>query len=146
MSEREHPIQVSIKQFLDVALPPGAIYFAVPNGGHLVAKERKSKAGKTFRLSLAAIKLKREGMKNGVADLIVIDPRPDGPCVIGLEVKTTDGRPSQDQKDWRRDFEAAGGLYAIARSMEDAAAALTEFGVKLRAIPSSAPGRLYEKT
>lgn len=145
MSEREHPIQVAIKQYLDVALPPGAIYFAVPNGGHLVAKERKSKAGKTFRLSLAAIKLKREGMKNGVADLIVIDPRPGGPCVIGLEVKTERGVLSADQKAWRHSFEDTGARYAIVRSMEDAAAALTEFGVKLRAIPSSAPGRLYEK-
>jgi hypothetical protein len=66
--------------------------------------------------------------------------------VIGLEVKTETGTPSKDQKDWRRDFEAAGGLYAIVRSIDDAAHALQAFGVKLRAIPSTAPGRLYEKT
>ena len=142
MTDREHPIQVSIVRFLDVALPVDATYFAVPNGGHLAAKT--DKRGKRF--SFAAIKLIREGLKKGVSDLLVIDPSPCGSYsrVVGLEVKTEDGRQSADQKDWDRTLKAAGGRYYVVRSMEDAAAALVDAGVKLRAIPSTAPGRIYQ--
>lgn len=144
MSKNEHLIQVSIVRFLDVALPAGALYFAVPNGGHLVAKERTGTSGKTFRVSAAALKLKREGQKNGVADIIVIDPRAAGPCVIGLEVKAPKGALSEHQKAWRVSLQSAGGHYAVVRSIEEAAAALQGYGVRLRAMPSTAPGRLYE--
>lgn len=142
MTDREHPIQVSIVRYLDVALPDGAIYFAVPNGGHLAAKT--DKRGKRF--SFAALKLIREGLQKGVADVIVIDPSPCGQYsrVVGLEVKTEDGRQNADQKDWERMLKAAGGQYYVVRSMEDAAAALAAAGVRLRAIPSTAPGRLYQ--
>lgn len=148
MSANEHAIHVSIARFLEIALPAGAIFYAVPNGGHLDAKVYTDAAGKRRRHSPAAYKLKREGLKAGVADLIIQDPVEGSPWarVIGLEVKAEAGRQNPNQKDWAAEFTAANGRYFIVRSVEDAAAALQAAGVKLRAVPSSKPGRLYEST
>lgn len=147
MSREEHRIQVSIARYLKVALTENTIFFAVPNGGHLVAKEKTTAAGKRKRFSAAAVKLKAEGQTNGVADLIVIDQDPfpgGGSRVIGLEVKTARGRQSRDQKTWAQNASLAGVRYYIVRSIEDVAAALEREGVTLRARPSTVPGRLYD--
>lgn len=45
---------------------------------------------------------------------------------VGIEVKTATGRQSKDQKNWQRNCERAGGLYIIARSVDDVEAALRE--------------------
>ena len=39
--------------------------------------------------------------------------------IIGIEVKADTGKQSQDQCEFQREFEAAGGYYCIARSIED---------------------------
>ena len=149
MSAAEHQIQVSIARYLDVALTEDTIFFAVPNGGHLAAKEKTIALGKKKRFSPAALKLKREGMKNGVADIVVIDRFPfpaGGSRVIALEVKAPRGTQSDDQKTWAQKASRAGVRYHVVRSIEDVAAALKGEGVRLRAIPSTTPGRLYEST
>jgi len=43
---------------------------------------------------------------------------------IGIEVKTAKGRQSQQQRRFQRAFEAAGGVYVVARSVEEAVDAL----------------------
>ena len=48
---------------------------------------------------------------------------------VGIEVKTVVGRQSKDQKNWQRNCERAGGLYILARSVEDVEAALREAGL-----------------
>lgn len=147
MSQEEHRIQVSIADYLKIALTESTIFFAVPNGGHLVAKEKITAAGKKKRVSPAAMKLKREGLQNGVADIIVIDQDPfpaGGSRVIALEVKAAKGRQSEDQKAWAQKASKAGVAYYVVRSIEDAAAALKAEGVTLRAIPSALPGKLYD--
>lgn len=45
---------------------------------------------------------------------------------MGIEVKTMVGRQSKDQKNWQRNCERSGGLYILARSVEDVEAALRE--------------------
>lgn len=154
MKHEEHAIQVAIADFLRVALPETAIFFAVPNGAHLHASKRGG-------VNLAAIRMKREGMTPGVADLIVIDGvfdlggritpgspnnliMPAASRVIGLEVKSAKGKPSPDQKAWAQKAQKAGARYHVVRSIEDAARALASEGVRLRAIPSTVPGRLYQ--
>lgn len=148
MSQEEHRIQVSIARYLDVALTDATIYFAVPNGAHLVAKEKTTAGGRKKRVSPAALKLKREGLKNGVADLIVIDGDAafgvKHSRVIGLEVKAPSGVQSENQKTWAQKASRAGVRYYVVRSIEDVAAALAAEGVPLRAIPSTALGRLYD--
>jgi hypothetical protein len=44
--------------------------------------------------------------------------------LLAIEVKTATGRQSLAQLAWRRALEAAGGVYVVARSVDDAVAAL----------------------
>lgn len=43
---------------------------------------------------------------------------------VGIEIKSAAGRQSKDQKNWQRNCERAGGIYILARSVEDVDAAL----------------------
>ena len=111
----EHGIQVAIMQFLDRALPSSCYAFAVPNGG------------KRDRITGAI--LKREGVKAGVADIIVM--RNPGLCAL-IEVKTVKGSLSNSQKAFR-DWCAANGFpYAVVRGIGDVQAALLDWGVPLK--------------
>lgn len=49
--------------------------------------------------------------------------------MVAIEVKTATGRQSKDQKNWQRNCERAGGLYILARSVEDVRAALSSVGL-----------------
>lgn len=145
MKHDEHPIQVSIADFLRVALPETAIFFAVPNGAELKAKTFDKGGGRKGRVSFAAIRLQREGMTKGVYDLVVNDALPNGATlVVYLEVKTEVGRLSKEQKEWAQKAQKANARTHVVRSIEDAARALASEGVRLRAIPSTMPGRLYQ--
>ena len=44
--------------------------------------------------------------------------------LLAIEVKTATGRQSAAQLAWQRALEAAGGVYVVARSVDDAVAAL----------------------
>lgn len=97
----EEQLQASVAQYLDLALPAGSVWFHVPNGGS--------------RNKIEAAKLKRHGVKAGVADCIIIM---DGQ-VIAIELKTAKGRLSAGQKIWRDAFQQAGGHWHLARSLDD---------------------------
>lgn len=127
----EHFAQCAIAAYLDVALPPEALFFAVPNGG--------------YRAKAVAAKLKAEGVKAGVADIIVVVKDDLGLNVIGLETKAGKGRTSKAQETFCDRLESLGGSYYVVRTIEDVAAALHNAGVRLRVIPSTTPGRLYQK-
>lgn len=113
----EHNIQVAICDVLTYGLPKGAIFWAVPNGGS--RSKFTAKNGRTF--SLEAKRLKDEGVKPGVSDLMIL-------CegrLICLEVKTEKGRQSPAQKEWEQEVTAAGGLYRVVRSTDDVRTFLT---------------------
>lgn len=111
----EHGIQAAIMQFLDRALPSSCYAFAVPNGGK--------------RNAVTGAILKREGVKAGVADIIVM--RNPGLCAL-IEVKTAKGSLSNSQKAFR-DWCAANGFpYAVVRGIGDVQAALLDWGVPLK--------------
>lgn len=117
MQFEEHKIQKSICDVLTYGLPRGAIFWATPNGS-----SRKQKTGKNGRkFSLEGKRLKDEGVKPGVSDLMIL-------CegrLICLEVKTEKGRQSPAQKEWEQEVTAAGGLYKVVRSTDDVRAFLT---------------------
>lgn len=111
----EHGIQVAIMQFLDRALPTSCYAFAVPNGGN--------------RSAITGAILKREGVKAGVADIVIL--RNPGLCAM-IEVKTAKGSLSNSQKAFR-DWCAANGFpYAVVRGIGDVQAALLDWGVPLK--------------
>jgi hypothetical protein len=53
---------------------------------------------------------------------------PDGRR-LEVECKTAKGRQSEDQKRWERMITAMGGLYVLARSLEDVDRALAALGI-----------------
>lgn len=112
----ESQIQRAVVRYLDFALPAGeALYFAVPNGG--------------LRNLRVAQQLKAEGVKSGVADIIIIWRG----RVIGCELKTSKGQMSPSQKEWANALTLAGGVYFIARSVDDLEARLDAIGIPLKA-------------
>lgn len=116
MKTTEHKLQCAVARYLDHAIPYGtAIWFSVPNGG------QRSKA--------TAGKLRAEGVKAGVADLIVIAPH----GVLAIELKTDTGRQSQSQRGWQSALEDVGHTYRICRSIDEVEEALREFGLHLHA-------------
>lgn len=111
----EHTLQVSIMDYLDRALPSSCYAFAVPNG----AKREK----------ITGAILKREGVKAGVADIVLL--RNPGMCAL-IEVKTEAGRLSNSQIEFR-DWAAANGFpYAVVRSLGDVECFLVDLGIPLR--------------
>lgn len=112
----EHALQCAVAHFLDHALRgTGAVWFAVPNGG--------------ARNVIVARKLRAEGVKPGVADIIVVWKG----RAIGIELKTAKGRQSSHQKEWAEAFTLAGGVYHVCRSVEAVADILITIGLPLRA-------------
>lgn len=86
------------------------------------------KGGK--KIPLEAIRLKKEGVTAGVADLLVISDIE--PRVIGLEVKTEGGRQSSSQVWWQGEAQAAGVSYHIVRSVEDVENIINKFNLKAK--------------
>jgi hypothetical protein len=112
----EHHLQAAVAEFLGFALPPHeAVFCSIPNGG----KRNKGTAGK----------LKAEGLQSGAPDLLILWRG----RAIGLELKTGKGRLSPQQMAFSMRWTTAGGLYAVARSLEEVADLLDAAGVPLRA-------------
>lgn len=84
---------------------PDKLLFAVPNGGS--------------RHKIEAANMKRQGVKAGVADVILQIPK-KGFASLCLEFKTKAGRQSKEQKEYQRQVEMAGSKYVVVRSVEEA--------------------------
>ena len=84
---------------------PDKLLFAVPNGGS--------------RNKLEAINLKRQGVKPGVSDVILLIPK-GGFASLCMEFKTKTGKQSEEQKEFQRQAEMCGSKYVIVRSVKEA--------------------------
>jgi len=115
MRQDESQLQMSVVRFLEIALPEDARFFHVPNGGR-----RDGRTG---------ARLKREGVKAGVADIVIL--MAGGKCAM-IELKTTAGRLSAAQKDWQAWAGDYGLPYAVCRSVVEVADYLRGWGVKLK--------------
>lgn len=91
---------------------PDKLLFAVPNGGS--------------RHKIEAYNLSRQGVKRGVADVILQVPK-KGFASLCLEFKTPTGRQRPEQKEYQRQVEMAGSKYVIVRSVEEAIKAVKEY-------------------
>lgn len=93
--------------------PALANLFAIPNGGH--------------RNPVTAAKLKAEGVKPGVPDLMLAWPA-GGACGLFLEMKRLrGGTVSRPQKEWRERLSAAGYAVRVCHGAQEAIEALREY-------------------
>lgn len=114
---RQHPeadLQAQVCKFLTHALPKDAWFGAVPLGG-----------GGRIR----GQQLKRTGSKAGTPDILVIHQG----MAIWLELKAPKGPVSDAQLYCHAQLRRAASAVYIVRSLDDTIAALTDFGVPLRA-------------
>lgn len=105
----EHQEQVSLFQWADAmqgTYPVLRWMYAVPNGGK--------------RNKVVAAKLKREGVRSGVSDVVL-------PCAkqgfhgLYIEMKRTkDGKTSKEQKEWLEYLLEAGYLAVVCKGWEEA--------------------------
>jgi hypothetical protein len=110
----EHNMQAAVIQWANLQAPSRlalATLFAVPNGA------RTSEG--------VAKKLKAEGMKAGVSDLILPVPAGGYPG-LQVEMKTQDGAVSGPQKRWREAMIALGFRHEVCRTIESACDVLLE--------------------
>lgn len=108
----EHKIQVALMDYLAIAALPEIHYFAIPNQSN--------------RHIANAAKMKAEGVRAGSPDLCFMLP---GGRVGWLEMKAPAGSLSPAQKYFRDMAKRLGHYWAVARSIDEAAVALTAWGV-----------------
>lgn len=80
------------------------LFFAVPNGG--------------WRNAITGARMKAEGVRRGVADLVLLIPR-HGYSSLCIEMKTAKGRQSESQRQFQAAAEAYGNKYVVCRSFDE---------------------------
>lgn len=102
----EQGLQLAVAQFLNMALPKDAVWFAVPNGGMRDAAEMQI--------------LKRGGLKAGIPDLVIFYKK-RGYCI---ELKSLEGVLSPAQKRVIDALKEARIPVSICRSVDEVQAQL----------------------
>lgn len=111
---RESDLHRAVARYLGAVLPPSIPWTTLGHGG-----------GGRVRGAM----LKASGMHAGWPDVLVIGPRGR---FIGLELKSTTGRLSDEQKDVHMRIEKAGALVFVCRSIDHVRSALTTAGIATR--------------
>jgi hypothetical protein len=109
--------QEVVAQYLDLLK---VLWCHVPNGG--------------MRNQIVAVKLKRQGTKRGVPDILIFDPPPCGGyvgCAIELKRKKG-GTLSEEQKDWRDDLRMCGWFTAVCKGADEAIFLIQKMGYGIR--------------
>lgn len=86
---------------------------AIPNGGQRPVRVINGRA-----ICSEGVKLKREGVKAGVSDVIIFRASKEY-YGLHIEFKTKTGRQSEAQKIWQKKMEREGYKYEICRSFEE---------------------------
>lgn len=113
----EGPIHKAVLNYLILVLPIGTPIHHSPNELNL-GGDPKAKA-------IAQSRSKLLGMRPGWPDLEFILFG----CFYALEVKGPDGKQTKEQIQVEADIRAAGGRYAVVRSVDDTKKALQSWGV-----------------
>jgi hypothetical protein len=110
--ERERGMQVNLFRWAaaqECVLPRLKLLFAVPNGG---ARPAVMKDGRRF--SVAAARMKAEGVKRGVPDICLPVPM-GGFCGLWIEMKAGDNPASPEQRAWMSALAAEGACVHVVR-------------------------------
>lgn len=113
MKNEESKIQQACVTWFDLQYQRySTLFFAVPNGGK--------------RNVITATIMKKEGVRRGVADLILLLPR-NGYHGLLIEMKTKKGRQSEFQKAFQAATECQGYKYAVCRSEDEFKQVVNEY-------------------
>lgn len=133
MTRRANPedqFQRSVAQLLDSL---GWLWWHTPLG-ELRPKKTTVRKGRRVTYSPAGKKLKDMGAKNGIADVIIVEPweyepgfrrfvaRPDGELVgdvIAIELKIGRNTTTKAQREWLKAVRDRGWLTAVCRTMDE---------------------------
>jgi len=128
ISHEEDDIQGEFFRVVPTFFPriPDKLLFAVPNGGKRDQVTRTNKKGVTSTWSPEATRMKQQGVKSGVSDVILLIPKKGFSCLC-LEFKTDTGDQSPEQKTFQQQLEACGGKYVIVRSAGKAIDCMKEY-------------------
>jgi hypothetical protein len=106
----EEQIQVAVASYLDAKLPASWRWFHSPNGGH--------------RLKSVAAKLKAQGVKPGVPDVVILRPHASP---IYIELKAFGGVLTVSQKDFMTWANANKQPFKVCRSVGEVEQFLKDF-------------------
>lgn len=108
----EHEEQSAVVEWAEYRPEIRDHLFAIPNGGK--------------RDIRVARKLKAEGVRPGVPDMFLALPR--GRCHgLFIEMKSDNGRPSQNQKIWGDRLQRQGYHWVVCRGAQEAIAAIQNY-------------------
>jgi hypothetical protein len=126
----EHKIQVGVAGFLTEAVDhlDDLVWFAVPNGGARPGVTIE-KNGVEMRFSKEGKKLREEGVKSGVSDIVILWRR----RMICIEMKRKGTYQSETQEEFEQSVILAGGVYTVCRSVREVEDFLNTLGVPLAA-------------
>jgi len=124
-SPSEHQIQASYIAWLNLQYPVQSDYcFAIPNGGSRPKKTYITRFGNTKTFCPSGKKLKAEGVKAGLPDIIIFVPKwnEDGSCfhALMIEFKSAKGRLSKEQKDVCQKLKNKDYFVIVAYNLEEA--------------------------
>lgn len=71
-------------------------------------------------------KIKYLHMKAGVPDLLIFAPT-EKHCGLALEVKSSDGRLTENQKEWRQKLTDNGWLYCMVRTLDSGISVIDDY-------------------
>ena len=119
MKNEEHILQVDCvnwfrKNYPELMKDGREKLYANPNGGNRPKKQAKN--GKFYCQEGARIK--REGGRKGVADLLLMVAR-GGDHGMYIEMKTPIGKQSKEQRYFEEDCVEEGYAYALCRSLDE---------------------------
>ena len=112
MTISEHTLQALVLRHLAYYAKRDVWWFAIPNAGR--------------RTGRAGARLRSEGMRRGVADLCFMLPA--GRCAW-LEMKTENGRLSDEQRGFEAICKRLKHPYVVARTIDEAIVALKSWDI-----------------
>ena len=119
---RNHPedeIQKTVVQHLNARGVPGLVFWHTPNSSKLGGKRTRN------GIPLAALRLKKLGLRAGVSDLILVHENK----IFALELKSEDGRPTEEQLKFLTDIQNAGAYACVCHGADRALAVLEQWGL-----------------
>lgn len=113
----EYALHCAVADYLRAVLPPDVLWSTIGHGG----------GGK-----IRGAKLKRAGLRPGIADLIIGWRDLCRAYVLWIELKTKRGRQSPEQWSFEHLAASVGQMYHIAHSVQEVESLLQSYGVPTR--------------